>query len=79
MMHPYWINIEGQLGVGITARSDEDATMIFEAAFGLQISAGQIRAIGDMNELDQGHVIPNMGNWLKRGIWFPLGYEDISN
>lgn len=74
-MHPYWIDIEGQLGVGITARSDEDAIMIFEAAFGSQVRAGQIRAIGDMNELDQGHVIPNMGNWFKRGIWFPLGYE----
>lgn len=25
-------------------------------------------------DLDQGHVVPNMGNIFKRGIWWPLGY-----
>ena len=40
------------------------------------IAIREIREVNDVAELDQGHVIPNMGNMLKRGIWFPLGYDD---
>ena len=29
----------------------------------------------DVSELDQNHVLPNMGLVAKRGIWFPLGFE----
>jgi hypothetical protein len=32
-----------------------------------------------MNDLDQGHVVPNTANWFKRGVWYPLDHEDISN
>jgi hypothetical protein len=79
-MHPYWIDINGNTGVGITARSDEDALAIFHAVFGERYTAAGIRVISDMNELEQGHVVPNMtANWFKRGVWFPLGYEEISN
>ena len=28
--------------------------------------------------LDEKHVIPNMGNLLRPGVWFPLGYPDPS-
>lgn len=28
----------------------------------------------NVNDLDQSHVLPNMGNIVERGIWFPLGY-----
>ena len=77
-MHPYWIDIEGRLGVGITARSDQDALAIFEARFGSKYRPAQVTVIRDMNKLEQNHVAPNMGNWFVRGIWFPLGY-DISD
>ena len=29
----------------------------------------------DIQALDQGHVVPNMGLVTTRGIWFPLGYD----
>ena len=29
----------------------------------------------DISTLDEGHVRPNMGNPLRRGIWFPIGYD----
>jgi len=79
MMRPYWIEIPGRLGVGIAARSRADALALFAVAFGSEHQAGEVRWIKDMNELDQGHVAPNMGNWFKRGVWYPLGYEHVSN
>jgi hypothetical protein len=30
----------------------------------------------DVSTLDQKHVVPNMGSIFRRGIWFPLGYEE---
>lgn len=78
-MHPFWIDIEGKIGVGITARSDDDARKIFGLAFGDRYQIASLRVLHDMHELDQGHVVPNMANWFKRGVWYPLGYEHICN
>ena len=66
------------LGIGITAASEADARAMFAAAFGAAHRIAQIRAIADADELDRKHVVLNMGNMLKRGIWFPLGYEHSS-
>lgn len=79
-MHPYWITISGDLGVGITARSETDALQLFALAFPFK-QIGGIEIIKDMNDLDQNHVIPNLGgaNWLRRGIWFPQGREHIAD
>lgn len=35
-------------------------------------------AIDSVTSLDQQHVVPNMGNLLRRGIWFPLGHEHLT-
>ncbi len=80
-MHPYWITISGHLGVGITARSEADALHLFELAFGSAEKIVGIAIIKDMNDLDQNHVLPNMGgaNFLRRGIWFPQGQEHIAD
>ena len=29
----------------------------------------------DVSTLDANHVLPNMGITLKRGVWFPQGFE----
>jgi hypothetical protein len=79
MMHPYWINVKDRLGVGITVYSDADAVEIFARAFGSTDTIVSVEVIKDVNDLDQNHVVPNMGNWFRRGIWFPLGYDLISN
>ncbi|MBN9221549.1 MAG: hypothetical protein J0I79_26700 [Mesorhizobium sp.] len=77
-MHPYWIRINGHLGIGVTARSEADALQLLSQAFPSK-RAISIEVINDMNDLDQNHVIPNLdaANWLRRGIWFPQGYEHI--
>jgi hypothetical protein len=32
----------------------------------------------DLRELDANHVLPNMGDSTKAGIWFPLGYPPLA-
>ena len=76
-MHPYWINTPGSLGVGITAYSKADALHQFVLAFGKEAQHGAPTPITDLADLDQDHVIPNMGNHLKRGVWFPLGLDQV--
>ncbi|WP_332752607.1 hypothetical protein [Sphingomonas sp. RB1R13] len=78
MMVPYWIKGDDSPGVGITARDKDDALSLFEAAFGDERKASEVTRIHDVSELDQGHVVPNMGNWLKRGVWYPLGHETVA-
>jgi len=84
-MRPYWITITRHprptplnLGAGITANSVSDARLLFEAAFGAQFQIEAINPIEDMRNIEQKHVAPNMGNWSKRGIWFPLGYDQVA-
>ena len=66
-MHPYWITLSGHLGVGITARSEADALQLFALAFGSAEKIVSIEIIKDMNDLEQNHVVPNMGgaNWFR--------------
>ena len=78
MLVPFWISCVDAPGVGITAQSEADALDLFEAAFGSDRRPHLVKLVRDASELDRGHVVPNMGNWLKRGIWYPLGYEDIA-
>ncbi|WP_308515722.1 hypothetical protein [Sphingomonas flavescens] len=78
MLIPYWIECDGSPGVGITAQSEADALLLLEKAFGNQRGPTRVTRIHDATDLDQNHVVPNMGNWLKRGIWYPLGHENIA-
>jgi len=85
-MRPYWIKVERQpsptflnLGVGITASSEEEARAIFADAFGSDVPVVSVAPIEDMRDIDQGHVRNNMGNWFQRGIWFPKGHETRAN
>jgi len=86
MLTPYWIKTAGPyngkvhaIGVGITARSKDDAAALFRLAFGEAHEFLSIEPIDDMRSIDQNHVMPNMGNALRRGIWFPRGFDHISN
>jgi hypothetical protein len=81
LMHPYWVKFEHvsrpsifNSGMGVTARSEIDAREIVVAAIGDEPRITSVVVIENMASLDQGHVIPNMGNIFIRGIWFPLGY-----
>ncbi len=68
-MRPHWITVEPahgpsilNLGAGITATSEADARAMFALAFGTAHRLAQIRAVMAADELDQKHVVPNMGD-----------------
>ena len=84
MMRPYWLKIENPqpasglgLGVGITAYSEDEAKAIFASAFGSDLRLASVQPIAALDEIEQNHVSPNMGNFLIRGIWYPQGFEHI--
>lgn len=65
------------IGCGITAKNREDAiTLLRERVFDLNPMPEIISCIEDVDvsTLDEGHVLPNMGSVVKRGVWFPVGY-----
>ena len=83
MLTRYWIQFARfnepsplNLGCGVTAESQEDALFLIRTKVlrGTPVAVGRIIASVDIATLDQAHVIPNMGNPLIRGVWFPLGY-----
>ena len=83
-MQSYWVAFERlplptvlNMGAGVTARSAEDARQIATAAFP-EARIVSVTVVDDAASLDQGHVVPNMGNILVRGVWFPLGYEGVA-
>jgi hypothetical protein len=78
-MKPFWIttNEPMKLGYGVTAHSAEDAEALLRLVVPAEYAINDITWVRDVQLLDQGHVVPNMGNLLKRGIWFPLGYDHL--
>ena len=83
-MQSYWVAFERlphptvlNLGAGVTARSDEDARQIATSAFP-EAKIVSVTVVDDAASLNQGHVVPNMGSILVRGVWFPLGYEAVA-
>src|ERR1700722_7441977 len=78
----YWIVLRNEyrsgLGFGITARDWNDAMSLLGEAGRVYLAApidtAMIEAskeIKSIDELDQSHVLPNMGSMLRRGVWFP--------
>jgi len=64
-------------GCGVSAYSYNDAIKILEYRVFSTKKIPQIAKVienVDVSLLDEGHVQPNMGNVLIRGVWFPLGY-----
>ena len=83
-LHRYWFTFENlppmsalALGCGVTAHDREDALKILKTTVFLDGEFPTIVGLVDdvdVNSLDRGHVIPNMGSPVGRGVWFPLGY-----
>lgn len=75
LLHRYWFKTKQELGFGVTAYSIEDArSLVDEAArrIGSGCEVVEIVADVDVRQLDQEHVIPNMGPPSLRGVWFPF-------
>lgn len=79
MMRTYWIETDQpySLGCGVTARSSDDAEYLARIALSGEYTITSIEVVENVASLDQGHVVPNMGNVLRRGIWYPLGLEHL--
>ena len=72
----FWFEARKNHGIGVTAYDLEDArTIVRSCAWAMSYGPDFDRFIEniDITELDQGHVVPNMGIVIDRGIWFPLG------
>lgn len=71
LLHRYWFKVKKGLGFGITAYTEEEAyRLAAEAADALQLDFDVLEDI-DIRDLDQRHVVPNMGPPNFRGVWFP--------
>jgi hypothetical protein len=86
-MHRYWIEFDLReverrppgvgLGCGVTAEDAASARELVQH----RVFGGELPHITkmvpdvDVSTLDAGHVLPNMGNPARRGIWFPIGYD----
>jgi len=79
----FWIEFENPpqsmlgLGCGVTARSEADAIEILHERVPQSRLLKIRRVIGGvaLSDLDQGRVVPNMGVWIRRGVWFPQGFD----
>jgi hypothetical protein len=84
-LHRYWIKFEKVedlslgigLGCGVTAFDCQDAIdLIHRKVFGARDLPAILHMIEnvDVSTLDSGHVLPNIGDVTRRGIWFPIIY-----
>lgn len=87
-MKPFWIRLDWskhtdvpygtRLGVGVTADSIEAALNIIRSDVMHGVNLPTIVdwvEVQSLSQLDQRHVVPNMGSLLEGGVWFPLGYR----
>jgi hypothetical protein len=58
------------LGIGVTAYSEEDARAIIADQFP-KVEVLGLRVVDDLSTLDDRHVLPNVGDHMVRGVWFP--------
>jgi len=74
-MKLYWVTfVEPGIGCGVTAIDEHDCQRLVESnSFSAARSIESIIEITNFEEIDQNHVVPNMGDLLARGFWFPNG------
>ena len=72
----FWFPLRGYLGVGVTARTFEEARTLAEEVrrryWPAAPAFGPVVEDIDVSTLDQRHVIPNMRPTVWPGVWFPL-------
>ena len=72
---PFWIEPPGVHGFGVTAFSLSDALRILEdAGHSLPQDRSTLRVTERVriSDLDQSHIVPNIGPLVVRGIWYPF-------
>jgi len=84
-LHRFWIKFSDaplvvRSGCGVTALTYEDALSILEEKLFVEygkLGVASVTADVAVSSLDAGHVLPNMGVVSIRGIWYPLGFQDL--
>lgn len=75
LLESYWLTLPGiPENIGISAYSIEDATsLLHEHGYELDLSSPDIDIKTGIthSDLDQNHIVPNMGPIAIRGIWYP--------
>jgi hypothetical protein len=74
----YWVTFSGNelgLGCGVTAIDPDDVRRILGESDYVSESGAVIDSIREVafEDIEQNHVVPNMGNFFMRGIWYPRG------
>ena len=72
LLTAYWFEGESPPHYGVTAYSLDDARRLLDEA-GFDVSDGTWLVLEGVRvaELDQNHVVPNMGVIVRRGVWYP--------
>jgi len=82
MLRRYWFTFDPhagfwrvKLGCGVTATSYDDALALVKERLSIENAdavAGCVEDV-DVSTLDERHILPNIGDVTRRGIWFPAG------
>ena len=75
LLHRFWFELARGLGVGVSAYSlDEAEAMARDACLGFGWDFDVVKTVEnvDVRDLDQNHVVPNMGPPNFKGVWFPM-------
>lgn len=80
LLNRYWIETtefgnQFGYGIGVTAYSEEDAQLILSQKISKKFEIKSLTIINSIEELEQNHVVPNMEEFIHRGIWYPKGYK----
>ena len=65
--------------VGVTAWTQEDALHLIQTTIFIQKKLPDfisLEEINSLDDLDQNHMVPNMEEFVSRGIWFPQGLRN---
>lgn len=88
-LHRYWIRLDAgskipvgfRLGCGITAHSEAEALSLLHGIYPDEPDKFVIAEIVQdvaMSDLDPRHVLPNIGDTSRLGVWFPNFSGDAS-
>ena len=70
----FWFPIPGHIGIGVTAYTRAEAEALAQSAadeIGWRFDGSAVVEDIEFEELDQGHVVPNMGPIVLHGVWYP--------
>jgi hypothetical protein len=79
LLTAYWIELDSYFkNIGVTGYSLDDAKrLIQEKAFPKEELPRIIKITENIQfkDLDQNHIVPNMGPITERGVWYPNFYS----